>query len=155
MLYESLLLFGVVFIAGWLFDTLTQSRSALTLRHVRQLVLFLVLAAYFVYFWRRGGQTLAMKTWHVRLVRPGLSQIPLWRAALRYVLAWMWFVPAMALAWSLGWTGWPVVLLIVAGAMLWAATMLLDRDRQFLHDRLAGTRLIVFVTPPSPKKKTK
>ena len=153
MLYEALLLFGVVFITSWLFDTLTQSRHALMLRHARQVVLFLVLGMYFVYFWMRSGQTLAMKTWRIKLVANGRQALPLSRAVARYVLAWMWFLPAMMLDYALGLKGWPSVLLIVLNMALWAAAVLLDRERQFLHDRLAGTRLIV--APPLPERPKK
>jgi uncharacterized RDD family membrane protein YckC len=31
--------------------------------------------------------------------------------------------------------------------MAWGLTALLDKDRQFLHDRLAGTRLIALPKP--------
>ena len=68
MTYEAMLLFAVVFIAGYLFDTLTQSRDALMLRHTRQAWLFVVLGIYFVWFWTHGGQTLAMKTWRIRVI---------------------------------------------------------------------------------------
>ena len=34
MMYEAVLLFGVVFLAGYLLDTLTQSKNALELRAV-------------------------------------------------------------------------------------------------------------------------
>ncbi len=155
MLYEAMLLFGVVFITSWLFDTLTQSRHALTLRHARQVLLFVVLGAYFVYFWVRGGQTLAMKTWRIKLVAPGFRQVPVIKAIARYVFAWMWFLPAMALAFVLGLTGWISVLLIVANMALWGAAIMFNRDRQFLHDRLAGTRLVVAPPPPEKQKKKK
>ena len=154
MLYEAMLLFGVVFITSWLFDTLTQSRHALMLRDARMLVLFLVLGWYFIYFWRRGGQTLAMKTWHIKLIMPGEARIPFWRALLRYCLIWMWFLPAMALSYLLDLKGWASVLAVVCGMVLWTLTIFLYRDRQFLQDRLAGTRLVEFV-PPTPPKKTK
>jgi len=36
-----------------------------------------------------------------------------------------------------------VFLLTVANCLLLAIAALFDKDRQFLHDRLAGTRLIV------------
>lgn len=150
MVYEALLLFGVVFITSWLFDTLTQSRHALMLRHARQVLLFVVLGMYFVYFWVRGGQTLAMKTWRIKLIAPGRQRIPVVRAVARYLLAWMWFLPAMVLDFVLGFTGWLSVLMIVANMSLWAAAILLDRDRQFLHDRIAGTRMVV--APPPPEK---
>ncbi|HUG57394.1 MAG TPA: RDD family protein, partial [Candidimonas sp.] len=41
MMYEAVLLFGVVFLASYLFDTLTQSRDALMLRHGRQAIVFI------------------------------------------------------------------------------------------------------------------
>lgn len=144
MLYEALLLFGVVFVAGWLFDTLTQSRHALTLRHARQFWLFLILGAYFVFFWCRSGQTLAMKTWHIKLVAPGLAKLPVYKAVVRYLLAWMWFLPAMALDYLFELKNWSSIGVIAIGMILWAATILLNKERQFLHDRLAGTRLVNF-----------
>jgi|SRR5437899_9239293 len=142
MVYEALLLFGVVFIAGWLFDTLTQSRHALTLRNARQFWLFLVLGAYFIYFWCRSGQTLAMKTWRLKLVAPGLPHLPVRMAVIRYLLIWMWFLPAMALDYALDLKAWASMAVIAAGLILWAMTALFDKERQFLHDKIAGTRLI-------------
>jgi len=65
--YEGLLLFGVLFIAGYLFSTLSQSRHALDNRLGLQAFLFLVVGIYFTWFGQKG-QTLAMKTWHIRLV---------------------------------------------------------------------------------------
>jgi len=77
--YEGVLLFGVVMIAGWLFSTLSQQRHALQGRGLLQGFLFLVFAVYFTWFWSHGGQTLAMKTWRVRLVTASggpLTQAP-------------------------------------------------------------------------------
>jgi uncharacterized RDD family membrane protein YckC len=147
MAYEAMLLFGVVFIAGWLFDTLSQSRNELTLRHARQSWLFLVLGIYFVFFWRHGGQTLAMKTWRIRLVCPGRQKLPLTKAVARYLLAWMWFLPAAGLAYALDLKPWASIGVIVLGMALWAMTILVDKDRQFLHDRLLGTRQIDAIAP--------
>jgi len=45
MMYEGVLLFAVVFLAGYLFDTLTQSRHALMLRDGRQVWLFIAIGA--------------------------------------------------------------------------------------------------------------
>ena len=66
-LYEGTLMFGVVFLAGYLFSALTQTRHALDNRHGLQAFVFVVSGIYFVWFWSKG-QTLAMKTWHIRLV---------------------------------------------------------------------------------------
>ena len=65
-LYEGMLMFGVVFIADYLFSTLTQTRHAMDNRHSQQAFLFLIFGIYFVWFWSHG-QTLAMKTWDIRV----------------------------------------------------------------------------------------
>ena len=94
-LYEGMLMFGVVFIAGYLFGTLTQTRNALDNRHGLQAFLFIVFGIYFVWFWSRG-HTLAMKTWHIRVVDRQGRLISQKRALLRYMLSWIWFVPDAA-----------------------------------------------------------
>lgn len=146
MVYESLLLFGIVFIAGWIFDTLTESRHALTLRHSRQAWLFLIIGAYFTFFWCRAGQTLAMQTWRIRLVATSggaiAERVPLSRGVMRYLLAWLWFLPALVIDSVFGLKGWPSISVITVGMLIWLATVRINPDRQFLHDRLAGTRLV-------------
>ena len=142
MLYEGVLLFGILFIAGWLFSTLTQQRNAMTLRQPLEVWLFLVLGIYYIWCWTHGGQTLPMKTWHMRVVTKDGSPLTPWRALLRYLLAWMWFVPGLAVAKAIDANGWMLVLPSLLNFLIWAATALFDKERQFLHDRLAGTRLI-------------
>ncbi len=143
MVYEGMLLFGVLFISGWLFSTLLQQRHALVLRHAQQGWQFLVLGAYFVWFWTHGGQTLAMKTWRVRVVRRDGLPLGWPQAVLRYLLAWSWFLPGFAAAWLWGAQGWMLMLVPLLNVVLWAAAVRLDPDRQFLHDRIAGTRLVL------------
>lgn len=143
MLYEAVLLFGVLFIAGWLFSTLLEQRHALYLRHMLQYWLLLVLGAYFVWFWIHGGQTLPMKTWHIRLVRADGAPVKALQAMCRYLLAWLWLLPGLVLAWLLGAQGWMLALIPTLNLVLWACLIYFDPERQFLHDRLAGTRLIV------------
>lgn len=147
MLYEGVLLFGVVFIAGWLFSTLLQQRHALHLREGLQVWLFFVIGLYFIWFWSHGGQTLPMKTWRIRLVTAeGLAVTPR-RALIRYFFSWLWFWPGLALAWAVKADRWMLVLFPALNFILWATTALFDKDRQFLHDRMAGTRLIVCSAP--------
>lgn len=142
MLYESMLLFGVVAVSGGLFSVLFEQRHALYLRHFLQAWLFLVLAFYFIGFWMRGGQTLAMKTWRVRLVSADGGPVGLSRAAFRFLLCWLWILPGMALAWLFGAHAWMLVAIPALNMLLWALAVYLDPQRQFLHDRIAGTRLV-------------
>ncbi|HEX5805435.1 MAG TPA: RDD family protein [Macromonas sp.] len=144
-LYEGVLLFGVVFIAGYLFSTLTQTRHALDNRHAQQGFMFLVLAAYFVWFWMKG-QTLAMKTWHIRLVDATGQAVTLRRALLRYVLSWVWFLPPLLLSYLAGIPAREAMVLAVGWIAVWAVLARFQPQGQFWHDIWAGTRLVQ-VTP--------
>ncbi len=85
-----------------------------------------------------------MKTWRIRVVTADESAAhAAARALVRYFFAWLWFLPGLGLAWLVQAQAWMLVLFPTLNFVLWAATALFDKDRQFLHDRLAGTRLIV------------
>jgi uncharacterized RDD family membrane protein YckC len=149
MLYEGVLLFGVSFIAGYLFDTLTQSRQALMHRHAREIWLFLVYGVYFVYFWTHGGQTLAMKTWRIRLMFHQRPEVPLAVAVLRYCACWVFLLLATGLAHALGLSSAAEMLVLAAALVLPPFAMLLLPSRQFLYDYVIGTRLISVAHPDS------
>jgi uncharacterized RDD family membrane protein YckC len=141
--YEGVLLFGVVMIGSWLYDTLTQHRHAMQGRTGLQVFLFLLLGIYFVWFWTHGGQTVAMKTWHIRLVDASGRTVRQPRALARYVLAWLWFVPAWAAARYVGPNStWAIFALMVVGAVVYALLAQTNPQRQFLHDLMCGTRLV-------------
>lgn len=150
-LYEGMLLFGVLFIADYLFSTLSQTRHALENRLPQQAFLFLVLGIYFVWFWSRG-QTLAMKTWHIRIVDRQGRPLTQQRALLRYVLSWLWFIPPWALTWGADFDSRYSLVLSLAWILIWMVLARLHRDRQFPHDVLARTRL---VDSPVPAKAPK
>ncbi len=140
-LYEGLLMFGVVFVAGYLFGTLSQTRHALDNRHPLQAFLFVVFGIYFVWFWSRG-QTLAMKTWHIRMVGPDTSTPPTQARALwRYLLAWVWFMPPLAASQWLGWTGAETLVIALGWILVWALLSRLHPSGQYWHDTWAGTQL--------------
>lgn len=152
-LYEGMLMFGVVFIAGYLFGTLSQTRNALDNRHALQAFLFVVFGIYFVWFWAKG-QTLAMKTWHIRVVGRDGQPISQKRALVRYVLSWLWFLPplaALALA-PAQLSGGESSVIVIGWVAVWAVLSRFHPQRQFWHDALAGTRLVHFQLPPSKKK---
>jgi uncharacterized RDD family membrane protein YckC len=149
--YEGMLLFGVVFIAGYLFGTLTQTRNAMDNRMALQIFLFIALSGYFVIFWTRG-QTLAMKTWHIRVVDSQGVLVSRHRALLRYVLAWVWILPPLALAWAGALPAGTQALVFLLWVAAWAGSSGLAPKRQFWHDILAGTRLVHY-KPPAPAAK--
>ena len=119
LMYESVLVFAIVFVAGYLFIALTQETPSGWLRPVFYAYLLLVCGAYFAFCWVRTGQTLAQKTWGLRLTRIDGSLLGPGRAILRFLLG------LASIGSGIG--------------LLWAA---FDPDGQFLHDRLAGSRLV-------------
>ena len=146
-----MLIFAVLFIFGGLFSILMEQKHALYLRSLMQDWLLLLLAVYFVWFWTHGGQTLAMQTWRIRLETVDGSPVGIKRALCRFFLSWLWVMPGLVAAWAVGAQAWMLVLIPAANVALWALTAFLDPQRQFLHDRIAGTRLISF-DPPSKKQ---
>ena len=121
LLYESILLFAVAFLGTWLFQFAAGTLVIDGWRmRLLQLFLLALFAAYFLWCWLRGGQTLAMKTWHIRLVaKNGHGKLAPGAALLRFIFA-LFLVPTTV-------------------GIFWA---MVDRDRQFLHDRLAGSLLV-------------
>jgi uncharacterized RDD family membrane protein YckC len=119
MLYEALLLVAVLFIAAFLFIAIARDATSPGIRPIFQLYLVGVVAAYFLWYWLHGGQTLPMKTWRLRLVSVNDDPIRFKQACLRFILATIGIAMGLSIIWAL-----------------------FDRDRQFLHDRLAGTKII-------------
>jgi len=128
MLYEALLLLGVLAFAFLLpqmilgMMTKTLPPGWVSLLHV-----FAVLGLYFYVLWGRNGQTLAMQTWRLQIVDAQSGKLPnASQRLMRYVLAW------------------PSLLFFGAG-LLWS---FFDRDSQFLHDRFAGTCIVLLPGRP-------
>jgi uncharacterized RDD family membrane protein YckC len=140
-LYEGMLMFGVAFIASYLFGTLSQTRNALDNRHPLQAFLFVIFGIYFVWLWAKG-QTLAMKTWEITVVDVAGQPITQTRALLRYVLSWLWLLPALATAAIFHLSGPESVLIVVGWVAVWAILSRFHPQQQFWHDALAGTRLV-------------
>ncbi|MFN3593526.1 MAG: RDD family protein [Thiobacillaceae bacterium] len=130
LVYEVLLMLAVLVIASFPVAPLVQAMPAPWGRHFQQLYLLVVAGGYLVWFWTHGGQTLAMKTWRIRLVSASGDTVRSRQAWLRYALALLGLA-----ACGLG--------------FLWA---LWDRERQFLHDRLAGTRLVESTALDAPQR---
>ncbi len=120
LLYESLLLAAVLMIGALPFVLVAHGIERTVARPLLQFYLLALAGAYFIWQWRRGGQTLAMKTWRLKLVTRDGGPLALRHVGVRYV---------MALAGTL----------LLGAGFFWA---LLDREGLFLHDRVAGTKVI-------------
>lgn len=121
MLYEALLITAVLAVAFILPHLLLGAFANIQVHHVATKIhFFLVLLIYFSWFWVNGGQTLAMKTWRIRVVDIHGGRLRPAQAVLRYLAAWF----------SLFFFGIGIV---------WA---LFDKNRQFLHDRIADTQIV-------------
>jgi uncharacterized RDD family membrane protein YckC len=141
-LYEGMLLFALVFVAGWLFSALGQVRSGMDERRpLLQAFLFVVFGIYFGWFWSRG-QTLAMKTWNIRVVDRAGQRLSQSRALLRYLCCWLWFLPPLAVLSPFELSGAEYAVLLLGWVAVWAVLSRFHPQRQFWHDALAGTRLV-------------
>ena len=136
IIYELIILFGVLWFFDYAFSALTQFHGEPgPLRNVFQLFQVLILGAYFAGFWAEGRRTLPMKTMSLQLLTLRQEPVSLVRAIARYLYALAFLVAPMALAYYVHWSAAFLILLPFA----WT---LFDADRQALYDRLAGTRLV-------------
>lgn len=118
--YELLLLIALWFISAWIFVVLFGDATQSYKRLFLQICLWLVTGAYFIWCWRKSGQTLATQTWRMQLVNQSGNVLSTQQAILRYVLA-----SVSACVFGLG--------------FLWA---LVDKNRLYLHDRILKTRFV-------------
>jgi len=151
LLYEALLLVAMALVAGFALLPLVSpspagaAHSAPTIPPIyARTMLFCALAAgaalYYRWCWSEGRQTLPQKTWRLRLVERhgGAPTRP--TALLRYVAAWIGPLAAILVYAALrpaGYGRYAAILLVLNYG--WA---LVDRDRQFLHDRVAHTLVV-------------
>ena len=97
-------------------------------------------ALYYTWCWSEGRRTLPQKTWRLRIVDVAGRAVTRKAALLRYAATWIGPLATVIAYVALR----PAGLARYAAALLalnyaWA---LFDRDRQFLHDRIAGTRVV-------------
>jgi uncharacterized RDD family membrane protein YckC len=148
--YEAVLLFGLVVAAGAALLLVVRWPSPLSSlqRWTLQGWLFLIVGAYFVWCWTQSGQTLAMKTWRLRVERQGGGLLGMPTAIARYLLAWYLVLPGLLLASWLGHSALSAGTAFGAGLLAVAALSLTDRDHRLLHDRLLLTRVVRLAREP-------
>jgi uncharacterized RDD family membrane protein YckC len=147
--YEATLWAALVLVIGFLTLPLVSAAHAgaaglripdLPARVLTLALVFAGPALYYVWTWTAGRRTLPMKTWRLRLVRADGSELDTRTALVRYFAAWTGAVLAIVAyaalrRWGLG----AHALWLVALNYLW---VFVDPERRFLHDRIAGTRLV-------------
>ena len=147
-LYEQLVLLGVIAFTflvpnlglGMLFGI--SLPSWLTF-----LYLYVVLGIYFVWYWTKSGQTLAMQTWRIRIITRQGHTLGRRQAFWRYVYGSLWVLPCIALQAVLHLQKWQIIeMLFTVALFLWPLSIYLDRVspllRQSLPDRFSRTRLV-------------
>ncbi len=143
--YEGLILLALLLIFTFPFAGMKGAAESGRMHAVLQIYFCFVAGAYFLVFWLRSGQTLAMKTWRVKVCDANAQQLTFKRAVIKLVISALFYVPAcvgLVLFFfparihpaETAWLFLPLV-----ATVLWAW---FDADRQFLHDRLSGTRII-------------
>lgn len=116
--YEFLILVAIWMLFIWLYVSLFGDATVDSKRLWLQLLLWVITGVYFVMCWVKTGQTLAMQAWKMKIVAHDGGLLNLRQAALRYVLA-------------------SLLTLLFGISLLY---MFVNRQRQFLHDRLLGSR---------------
>ena len=147
--YEALLLAALILVVGFLTVPLAGPPPGRWVgpaipstpgRVFSACLVFAALGAYFAWSWSGGRRTLPMQTWGLRLERRDGARIEARTALTRYVAAWIGPASALAVYLALDPAGLGAhAVWLVALNFLWAWV---DPDRQFLHDRIAGTRIV-------------
>ena len=126
MFYDSLLLLALLMMLSYPYVWLTGSaKPGLIVKTLYQFYLLAICFFYFAGFWVRGGQTLGMRAWRMKLVHNNGGPVTWLIAFKRFAYAWL-------------------SLLGLGLGFLW---IIYDRDRLAWHDRWSGTRLVLL-----PKK---
>jgi uncharacterized RDD family membrane protein YckC len=145
ILYEQLILLGVIALLFLLPNLVLGIVFGFSLPSwLTFFYLYAVLALYFVWYWTRTGQTLAMQTWRVKLVSVSGARLTRRQALWRYVYGSLWLVPCILIQASADLQKWGIISLLFAVSLfLWPLSIYLDpRHRQSIPDRLGKTKLI-------------
>ena len=126
--YDLLILVGVLMSTSFVVIAARGGAAVPAGNPVFQGFLAAQVAAYFIGFWARGGQTPGMRAWRLRVQTVQGDTPSLAVAATRFAAA----------------------LLAVAPAGLGFLWMLVDADNRTWHDRLSGTWIVRLSEQPSP-----
>lgn len=119
--YDSLLMIALLMVAAALVMLLTGGEAVASGNLLFRLYLLAVCFAFLAGFWLKGGQTLGMRTWRVKLLGADGSAVTTSQITLRFFAAILsWAALGLGFLWS-----------------LW------DKDRRSWHDIISGSKLVV------------
>jgi uncharacterized RDD family membrane protein YckC len=113
--YDTLLLFSILFFAAALAQPIINGKINIFF----QLYLLLVSFLYFAMSWKRGGQTVGMKAWRIKLQSTN-GKLVTWRqVTIRFFVS--------------------IISWITAVGFIWA---IVDKENRTWHDILSNTQLV-------------
>lgn len=108
IVYDTIIVFAIIFIAAQWFPFIPeQYQTHILVMLLKQVYVLGIVFFYFAYSWRRGGQTIGMKTWRIRVQSANTStQDPIqlsWKQCLiRYLVAiFSWLTAGLGFFWTL------------------------------------------------------
>lgn len=142
IVYDVLAVVAIVMVVGLIAQMVTGGHVADDKGHVvawwYQPLQGVVVGAYFLFSWVRGGQTLGMRPWKIRVVARDGGAVDLKRGLIRLVVAGLpvlllmvYSVTSLRVALFAPLVGWAVILL----------PSLFDARHRGLHDMAAGTEI--------------
>jgi uncharacterized RDD family membrane protein YckC len=143
LIYDLVAVLAIVMVVGLLCQLATGGRLITTGAQIHiawwyQPLQALVVAAYFALSWLRGGQTLGMRPWRIRVTTRQGAPLSARQSLVRVIAA---ALPLLLLLLA-PLIGLKPTLWAIAGAWgLWFAVALMGRHRQAVHDLAAGTEV--------------
>lgn len=143
LVYDLLIVVAIVMVVGLLCQLATggqlihtEGKAVVPVWY--QALQALVVAAYFISSWRRGGQTVGMRPWRIRVTRDDGGTLSLQQALIRVLVAaaplvLLMLEPMIGLHATL----WMLLIVWIA----WFAVALFDPRRRAVHDFAAHTEI--------------
>mgnify|MGYP000461554101 CR=1 FL=1 len=149
-IYDALAVIALCFVSALAVIILIGDASHGLKRYLLQIVLWLAIGIYFVWCWKKTGQTLAMKTWHIRVLDTSGRPLSQARAFWRYLLSWVWILPPMLITAPLQLPATEVAVLVLGWILIWAVLSRFQSRGQYWHDVWAGSQLVDVQKPAAP-----
>lgn len=160
IVYDSFLIIGCLLVVMFIIVAINGFKSIAGVawkEHLTTIVLLIVWAAFFIYFWSQQGQTLGMRAWKLVLItKEGVPPKPL-RALYRWlIIAIVFFLPvSFCFAANLiePKKDWLLALIILTfPVILGYSFMLFDKSKRSLFDHLSGSHIVVVNQNPYQKQ---